>query len=583
MNPYAYIREQVILAIGALAETGVVPNDMDFTNLTVEVPRDPTHGDMATNAALILTKQARMKPREIASPLAAHLAELTEVMAANIAGPGFINLRLSDEFWRSQLADVLAAGPAYGNSNIANGAKINVEYVSANPTGPLHIGHVRGAIYGDALANLLAKVGYDVCKEYYINDAGVQIDLLAQSVHLRYREALGEDVGEMPEGMYPGDYLIPVGIAIVARDGDKWRDLPEEEWLDVFRQFSVEAMMDLVREDLKSLGIEQEVFFSEEGLHKDGGIERGVEALRDKELIYTGILEPPKGKTPADWEPRPQTLFKSSEFGDDVDRPLQKSDGTWTYFAADVAYHHDKMQRGFLNMVDVLGADHGGYVKRLNAVVKALSGHQGSLDVRLCQMVRLSRGGKSVAMSKRTGTFVTLKELVDEVGKDVVRFMMLTHKNDAPLDFDFDTATEQSKDNPVWYVQYAHARICSVLRRVRDALPTLSISPTDLTGADLGSLTDSAELDLIKQLASWPRAVEVAAQAREPHRISFFLNKLASDFHALWNKGNADPSLRFIIEDDPRVTQARLALIQGVAFVLVSGLAIMGVKPVEVM
>ncbi len=583
MNPYDYIREQVILAIGALADTGVVPTDMDFANLTVEVPRDPTHGDMATNAALILTKQARMKPREIAGPLAAHLAELTEVMAANIAGPGFVNLRLSDEFWRSQLADVLAAGPAYGNSNIAGGTKINVEYVSANPTGPLHIGHVRGAIYGDALANLLAKVGYDVCKEYYINDAGVQINLLAQSVHLRYREALGEDVGAIPEGMYPGDYLIPVGMAIVARDGDKWRDLPDEKWLDVFRKFSVEAMMDLVRKDLESLGIEQEVFFSEEGLHKDGGIERGVEALRDKGLIYTGILEPPKGKTPADWEPRPQTLFKSSEFGDDVDRPLQKSDGTWTYFASDVAYHHDKLRRGFLDMVDVLGADHGGYVKRLNAVVKALSGHQGTLDVRLCQMVRLTRGGKTVAMSKRTGSFVTLKELVDEVGKDVVRFMMLTRKNDAPLDFDFDKATEQSKDNPVWYVQYAHARICSVLRRARDALPTLSISPTDLTGADLSRLINSAELDLIKQMANWPRAVEVAAQAREPHRISFYLNKLASDFHALWNMGNADPSLRFIIEDDPRVTQARLALIQGVAFVLVSGLAIMGVKPVEVM
>ncbi len=583
MNPYAYIRAQVIEMIGGLADDGVVPAGMDFANLAVEAPRDPSHGDVATNAALVLTKQARMKPRDIAAPLAERLAGLEAVTAADIAGPGFINLRLADDFWRDRLGDVLAAGPAYGDSDIAAGTKINVEYVSANPTGPLHIGHVRGAVYGDALANLLAKVGYDVCKEYYINDAGVQVDELARSVHRRYREALGEDIGAFPEGMYPGEYLIPVGKAIAERDGEKWQDLTEADWLADFRGFAVDAMMDLVRADLAALGIEQEVFFSEESLHKEGGIESGVASLRDRGLIYTGVLEPPKGKIPEDWEPRPQTLFKSSEFGDDVDRPLQKSDGTWTYFAADVAYHHDKLQRGFLQMVDVLGADHGGYVKRLNAVVKALSGGEGSLDVRLCQMVRLLRGGEVVVMSKRAGTFITLRELVDEVGRDVVRFMMLTRKNDAPLDFDFDAATEQSKDNPVFYVQYAHARIRSVLRRAADELPELDLSVQSLGGADLGRLTDSAEMDLIKQLAAWPRAVEIAAQAREPHRIAFYLNELASNFHALWNKGNADPSLRFIMSDDPAVTSARLAMIQGVAFVLASGLAIMGVEPAESM
>jgi arginyl-tRNA synthetase len=524
-----------------------------------------------------------MKPRDIAEPLAARLAELADVTAADIAGPGFINLRLSDAFWRARLGDVLAAGPAYGDSNAAAGARINVEYVSANPTGPLHVGHVRGAVYGDVLANLLAKVGYEVCKEYYINDAGAQVDVLARSVHLRYREVLGEEIGAIPEGMYPGDYLVPVARSIAERDGDKWRDLAETDWLAEFRRISVDAMMDLVRADLASLGIEQEVFFSEEGLHLKGGIDRGVASLADRGLIYTGVLEPPKGKTPDDWEPRPQTLFKASEFGDDVDRPLQKSDGAWTYFAADVAYHYDKLERGYLQMVDVLGADHGGYVKRLKAVVKALSGGEGTLDVRLCQMVRLLRGGEVVVMSKRAGNFVTLRELVDEVGRDVVRFMMLTRKNDARLDFDFDAAAEQSKDNPVFYVQYAHARICSVLRRVGEELPEIDLRTENLARADLSRLTDSAELDLIKQMAAWPRAVDIAAQAREPHRIAFYLNELASSFHALWNKGNAEPKLRFIIGSDQAVTQARLALIQGVAFVLASGLAVMGVTPAESM
>lgn len=583
MNPFNYIREQVIIAIGTLATSNFLPGDLDITNLTIESPRDPGHGDLATNAALILTKQAGMKPREIAESLIAYLTNLSEVTSADIAGPGFINLRLSDEFWRSQLADVLMTGTSYGNSKLGGGAKINIEYISANPTGPLHIGHVRGAVYGDALANLLTKVGYDVCKEYYINDAGVQIDLLARSVYLRYCEALGDSVQKIPDGLYPGDYLIPVGEAIAKREGDKWHTLFEEEWLDFFRMSAVDAMLDLIRKDLKSLGIEQEVFFSEKTLHKDGGVERCLDALSEKNLIYTGVLDPPKGDMPDDWEPRPQTLFKSTRFGDDLDRPLQKSDGSWTYFAGDVAYHHDKLQRGFLQMINVLGADHGGYVKRLKAAVHALSDNKGFLDVRLCQMVRLSRDGEIVAMSKRSGTFITLKELVDEVGKDVVRFMMVTRKNDAPLDFDFNMATEQSKDNPVWYVQYAHARICSVLRRVNNEMPALSIAPNNLCNAQLELLDDSEEINLIKQLASWPRAVEIAAEVREPHRISLYLSNLASDFHALWNKGNSDPSLRFIIEDEPNITQARMALIKGVAFVLASGLAILGVEPVETM
>ncbi len=583
MNPYAYIREQVIAMVGDLADDGILPAGLDLSSLAVEPPRDPSHGDVATNAAMVLTKQAGMKPRDIAVPLAGRLLTLDQVEAAEVAGPGFINLRLSNDFWRARLGDVLAAGVAYGDSRFAAGEKINIEYVSANPTGPLHIGHVRGAVYGDALANLLAKIGYDVCREYYINDAGSQVDVLARSLHLRYREALGEVIDEIPEGMYPGDYLVPVGQAMVARDGNKWRDLDEADWLGEFRRFSVAAMMDLVRTDLASLGIEQEVFFSEDSLHRDGGIDSAFAALQAKGLIYTGVLEPPKGMTPEDWEPRPQTLFKASQFGDDVDRPLRKSDGSWTYFAADIAYHHNKVERGYKQMVDVWGADHGGYIKRMTAAVRALSDDQGHLDVRLCQMVRLLRGGQVVRMSKRAGNFVTLRELVDEVGRDVVRFMMLTRKNDAPLDFDFDLALEQSKDNPVFYVQYAHARIHSVLRRAAEDLPDLPLDLENLTRADLDRLTDSAEMDLIKQMASWPRAVEIAAQAREPHRIAFYLNELASNFHALWNKGNAEPNLRFIIVEDRAVTQARLALIQGVAFVLASGLAILGVEPLEAM
>ncbi|MDP6345242.1 MAG: arginine--tRNA ligase, partial [Alphaproteobacteria bacterium] len=485
MNPYADIREQVIALIEGLSADGTLAGELDCAGVTVEAPRDPSHGDMATNAALVLAKQARMKPRDIAEPLAAGLAALDAVEAAEVAGPGFINLRLSDGFWRGCLLQVLDAGTTYGDSSLGAGRPVNVEYISTNPTGPLHVGHVRGAVYGDALASLLAKVGYAVCKEYYINDAGAQVDNLARSLHLRYRQALGEDIGAIPDGMYPGDYLVPVGQAIAERDGEKWRLPDEAAWLDDFRRFGVAAMMAVIREDLRCLGIEQEVFFSEQSLHDGGGIDRALGELTEKGLIYTGVLEPPKGKTPEDWEPRPQTLFKSTEFGDDVDRPLRKSDGSWTYFAADIAYHRDKFERGFANMIDVWGADHGGYVKRMTAAVRALSDDQGELDVRLCQMVRLFRGGEPVRMSKRAGDFVTLRELVDEVGRDVVRFIMLTRKNDAPLDFDFEAVMEQSRDNPVFYVQYAHARVQSVFRHVVADLPDLDCRMPALAGADL--------------------------------------------------------------------------------------------------
>ena len=502
---------------------------------------------------------------------------------AEIAGPGFINLKLSEEFWRARLADILAAGSRYGDSDLGRNEKINVEYVSTNPTGPLHVGHVRGAVFGDALANLLTKAGYDVCKEYLINDAGAQVQALARSTHLRYREALGENIGAIPEGLYPGDYLKPVARAIAEADGARWQDIPEADWLPEFERRSVDAMMATIREDLALLGIEQEVFFSERTLHDSGRIDEVLRWLDEHGQIYTGVLEPPKGKKPDDWEPRPQTLFRATDFGDDVDRPLKKSDGSWTYFAADIAYHYDKYLRGFARMVDVWGADHAGYVKRMQAAVRAITEARGDLDVRICQLVKLSRDGVPVKMSKRSGDFVTLREVVGEVGRDVVRFMMLTRRNDAPLDFDFAKVQEQSKDNPVFYVQYAHARIRSVVRNVGRDLPAIDTSLEALAEHDVSPLTDSAELDLIKQLASWPRIVEAAAEAYEPHRIAFYLYDLASSFHALWNKGNEDPSLRFIIADAPELTRARLALLQAVAVVIASGLSVLGVEPAEEM
>ncbi len=583
MNLYDFYRDRVAAVVNELVAEGRLPESLDPTKVTVEPPRDPAHGDVTTNAAMVLAKPAGLKPRDLAGDLAERLRGVDHVTAVEIAGPGFINMRLDDGFWYERLAEILKAGPSYGNSTAGGGAAVNVEYVSANPTGPLHVGHGRGAVFGDALASLLAKAGYDVAREYYINDAGGQVDVLARSVHLRYREALGETIPEIPEGLYPGDYLVPVGRALADRDGDKWRDAPESEWLSPIREFAIAAMMDLIREDLAALGIAHDVFTSERALVENGGVDAAVALLEEKGLIYTGVLEPPKGKVLEDWEPRPQTLFRATRFGDDVDRPLAKSDGSRTYFATDIGNHLDKYRRGFANMINVWGADHGGYVKRMAAAVKAISDGKGDLDVKLCQMVNLLDDGKPVKMSKRAGTFVTLREVVDEVGKDVVRFIMLIRKNDAPLDFDLTKVLEQSKDNPVFYVQYAHARIRSVFRHAAEFMEKSELEPDALAQADLARLTDASELGLIKLMATWPRVVEGAAEAHEPHRVAFYLYELANQFHVLWNKGKDDANLRFLMADDKAFTAARLALLQGIASVIASGLDVFGVTPVEEM
>ncbi len=584
MNIFSEFRQGVCTLLDGLVADGTLPGGLDFGNITVEPPRDASHGDMATNAAMVLAKTAKMKPRDIATLLSTALENRPDVSSVEVAGPGFINLRLTDEFWSAQLKSILSAGPDYGGSDVAANEKINVEYVSANPTGPMHVGHCRGAVFGDALCTLLRKVGYDVVEEYYINDAGAQMDQLARSLHFRYREALGEDVGDVPEGLYPGDYLVPVAESLAKQDRDKWLSVPEAEWIGPFRQFGGDAMMEVIREDLTALGIEHDVFFRETDLHHGGDIDQVLEELTAKGEIYQGVLDAPKGKRPEDWEPRPQTLFRSTDFGDDVDRPLKKSDGAYTYFAADIAYHQNKFNRGFVHMIDVWGADHGGYVKRMKAAVDAVSDGKGDLDVKLCQLVKLFRNGEPVRMSKRAGEFVTLKDVVDEVGKDVVRFIMLTRKNDASLDFDFQKVTEQSKDNPVFYVQYAHARVCSVVRNAAELFGDgRDLSADALAAANVSRVNSGDELALIRQLAEWPRAVETAALTHEPHRIAFFLYDLASQFHGLWNKGNEDPGARFIVADDEELTMARLALIRGVALVISSGLAIMGVTPAEEM
>jgi arginyl-tRNA synthetase len=560
-----------------------LPDGMDLAQATVEPPRDAAHGDLATNAAMVLAKQARMKPRDIAALLQPGIEALEGVADVEIAGPGFINIRLTPGFWRARLREIMIQGRSYGDSRLGGGAPVNVEYVSANPTGPLHVGHARGAVFGDALAALLAKAGYSVTREYYINDAGNQIDALARSLHHRYLEALGVDAGPMPEGLYPGDYLVGPARDLAERDQDRWLDAPEEEWLQPLRLFAVERMMSLIRDDLAAVGIRQDVFTSERTLHQDGRIQDVIDELEARGQVYTGILEPPKGKRPDDWEPRPQLLFRATEWGDDVDRPLRKSNGDWTYFAADIAYHLDKFRRGFGDMIDVFGADHGGYVKRMVAATRAVSNDQGRLTIRLCQMVNLFENGEPAKMSKRAGTFVTLRDLVDRVGKDVVRFMLLTRKNEAPLDFDFARALEQSRDNPVFYVQYAHARCCSVFRNAERDMPKLDLSREALQGAALARLDHDEELALIRLMAAWPRTVEQAAEAAEPHRISFYLYDLATAFHAFWTKGRDAGELRFIQPADPELTLARLALVQGVRTVIRSGLDVLGVTPVEEM
>lgn len=578
MNVYTEFRREVVRAVESLGLAGELP----LKAINVEPPRDPAHGDLATNAAMVIAKPAGMAPRALADRIKPLLEKLDGVMAVEIAGPGFINLRLDAGYWQRQVGVILKAGQTYGDSQLGAGEPVNVEYVSANPTGPMHVGHCRGAVFGDALAALLEKAGFKVTREYYINDAGAQVDVLARSAHLRYREALGETV-TIPEGLYPGDYLKPVGAALAKKHGERYRAAPEAEWLPLFRSEAVGAMMDLIRDDLAALNIHHAVFSSEKALHDSGAVQGAFDRLQQRGLIYTGVLEPPKGKTPDDWEPRPQALFKASEFGDDTDRPLKKSDGSWTYFGADIAYHDDKYRRGFRRMIDVWGADHGGYVKRMKAAVKAISNGEADLDVKLVQMVNLLDGGEPVRMSKRAGTFVTLRDVVDEVGKDVVRFIMLTRKNDAQLDFDFRKVTEQSKDNPVFYVQYAHARICSVLRNAKTEVPAIDTADAALAGADMSKLSHPSELTLIKLLAGWPRLVEGAAEAHEPHRVAFFLQEVAAAFHGLWNVGRDDTSVRFLLPDDPELTRARLAMLRAVAVVIASGLSVMGVTPVEEM
>lgn len=580
MNLFADIRQTVIAALDAMVTAGDLPRGLDMTNVAVEPPRDAAHGDMATNAAMVLAKPAGKPPRAIAEALALHLAADPRITQAEVAGPGFLNLRLDPVVWADLCRAALAQGRDFGRSAMGRGTKVNVEFVSANPTGPMHVGHTRGAVFGDALASLLDFAGYDVTREYYINDGGAQVDVLARSAYERYREANGLEP-EIREGLYPGDYLIPVGEALKAKYGASLLDKGEEVWLAELREFATEAMMAMIREDLASLGVRMDVYSSEKALYGTGKIEAAIQTLRDKGLIYEGVLEPPKGKLPEDWEEREQTLFRSTAYGDDVDRPVQKSDGSWTYFAPDIAYHYDKVKRGFDLLIDVLGADHGGYVKRMKAAVAALSENHVPLDIKLIQLVKLFKNGEPFKMSKRAGTFVTLRDVVEQAGADVTRFHMLTRKNDAPLDFDFDKVLEQSKDNPVFYVQYAHARVCSVLRKAAEM--GVDVSDAELAKANLRLNGHEAEIALAKKLAEWPRLVEIAARAGEPHRVAFYLYELASDLHALWNRGNDDPSLRFVQDGDPLLTAAKIAQARATAVVISAGLGILGVTPAEEM
>ena len=580
MNLFSEIRALVLAALEKMTADGELPTGLSFDAVAVEPPRDPLHGDMATNAAMVLAKPSGRKPREIADLLAAALRQDMRITAADVAGPGFLNLRLAPEVWQSLVRDVLEHSQSFGRSPVGAGQRVNVEYVSANPTGPLHVGHTRGAVFGDALASLLDYAGYAVTREYYINDGGAQVDVLARSVYLRYLEAHGRKVA-FEDGTYPGDYLIPVGQALKDKVGAEFIDKGEQFWLADVREFASTAMMEMIREDLALLGVKMDHFFSEKSLYGTGRIESTIDKLRAKGLIYEGVLEPPKGKKPEDWEPREQTLFKSTDHGDDVDRPVMKSDGSWTYFAPDIAYHSDKVDRGFDLLIDILGADHGGYVKRMKAAVSALSDGKVPLEVKLTQLVRLYKDGEPFKMSKRAGTFVTLRDVIDQVGADVTRFVMLTRKNDAPLDFDFDKVLEQSRENPVFYVQYAHARVCSVLRRASEA--GITVDDTTLKAADLRLLSHPSELNVAKKLAEWPRLIEIAARTNEPHRVAFFLYELASELHALWNKGNDEPSLRFVQEDDPGTSQAKIALARAVSVVISAGLAILGVTPAEEM
>ena len=583
MNIFNTIQKDLEEILNGLVLEAFLPADLSFKSITVEPPRDPSHGDAATNAAMVLAKPARKNPREIAQAIADKFKDYPYVTSAELAGPGFINLRLNNDIWQQAIMDVLHEGIAYGNSTMGQGEKVNIEYVSANPTGPMHIGHARGAVVGDAIARVMQKAGFDVVKEYYVNDAGSQVDVLARSSFLRYRESLGEDIGDIPEGYYPGDYLKGVGNALKSQYGDALLSKPESEWLPLVRDHAVNAMMLLIRDDLGGLGVVHDVFTSEYKLHEENKLEEGLSVLEGKGLMYRGILEPPKGKKPEDWEPREQTLFRSTDFGDDVDRPLQKSDGSWTYFASDIAYHLDKIHRGFHKMTLILGADHGGYVKRMKAMVAAISDDQAEIDIKLSQLVNFLQNGKPAKMSKRAGTYVTVRDVIDAVGKDIIRFIMLTRRSDMVLDFDLEKVREQSKDNPVFYVQYAHARAKSVLRNAEKEGIKVDGMFESVNLNMLKKLDDPDELQLMKLMAQWPRMLENAATHHEPHRIAFYLQELAGAFHALWNKGKEHVTLRFIIVDDKELTLARLALVKSLALVIASGLNVLGVEPVEEM
>ncbi|MEC8128227.1 MAG: arginine--tRNA ligase [Pseudomonadota bacterium] len=574
MNIFRFFEEEFQKIVEGMKAAETLPADLDTSRVVFELPRDPAHGDIACNAAMVLAKPAGMKPRDLAAAISAPLAEIDGVTGVEIAGPGFINIRVEPRLWAAEIDAIIDAGADYGRNDSGAGRPVNVEYVSANPTGPLHAAHARGAVLGDAMAGLLDFCGWDVTREYYVNDAGAQVDVLARSCYLRYCEALGRDIGEIPSGLYPGDYLVEVGERLAAAHGEAFLDADETAWLEPVRSFTIEAMMDGVRADLDRLGISMDRFSSERALVDNGAVAAAIERLTNEGHVYRGILEPPKGKEPEDWEPREQLLFRASAFGDDTDRPLQKSDGSWTYFASDVAYHMDKLDRTGGPLINIFGVDHGGYVKRMNAAVEALSGRKDMLDIRLCQLVNLMDNGRPVKMSKRAGTFVTVRDVIESVGADVIRFIMLTRRSEQTLDFDFAKVTEQSRDNPVFYVQYAHARACSVLRQVGDDVPA---------AAALDRLTHPAEMDVLRQLASWPRLVISAANAHEPHRVAFYLMDLAASFHALWTAGRETPELRFIREDEAALTAARLRLVKATALVIRSGLGVLAIEAREEM
>jgi arginyl-tRNA synthetase len=578
MNVYALVHSRIIAALQALQGEGALPAGLDFANVEVSPPREAAHGDLACNAGLVLAKAARMKPRDIAEKLAQKLKGEADIAAVEVAGPGFVNMSFVPAFWQGVIAAILKEGANYGRVDLGHGERVNVEYVSANPTGPMHVGHCRGAVFGDALANLLDFVGYRVTREYYVNDAGAQVDALARSAYLRYREALGEEIGEIPAGLYPGDYLKPVGAALAREHGPTLLNFTEERWLPLVREAAVAAMIAMIKEDLAALNITHETFFLERSLTQGKDeVAETIEELRRKGLVFEGRLPRPKGHDEGDWEDREQTLFKATAFGDDTDRALMKSDGGYTYFASDMAYHHNKLARGFKHLINVFGADHAGYLTRVKAAVAALSDGKADLDIKVCQLVRLLRGGEPVRMSKRAGTFVTLREVVEEVGRDPVRYMMLYRKNDAPLDFDLAKAVEQSKDNPVFYVQYAHARTKSVFRQAGEVFPNFTEASAEVRNADLALLQDAGEIDLIKKLASFPVLIEGAVRAHEPHRLAFYLYELASIFHAQWTAGNELPHLRIIQASDGSLTASRLALALATTKVLASGLEILGV------